>query len=145
MKSTKTIDSKSSNISKLLIYIVGFSMLFILDFPLEGLPWYLIPPIKILAIAPFVFVVSFGKAVRLKNSTLQYGKYYLYFKFKAIIEIPVEDINEIEISKNAENYFEIVAHGKSDKIVIKEIANKKPAEKELEEIKRLIKTSANCR
>lgn len=133
------LDTRESAISRILVIILAFAVLFASDSLLDdSFAWYFEILIKLIIVWIVYLAISFGKEVRLQSSRLQYGSYYLFVCFKVITEIKLDDVEEIAISQDAERYFEIVAYSGVDRIVIKKVTDKAKAKIELERIQTLI-------
>ncbi len=90
-------------------------------------------------------ILNASKRVELKQMEIVEGIYINPFGFiKISNRILINDIREIGINQNSKKYFEIFAKSKEGKILkIKVIANKLPAEIELEIIKKEISNFEN--
>jgi hypothetical protein len=90
-------------------------------------------------------ILNASKRVELKQMEIVEGIYINPFGFiKISNRILINDIREIGINQNSKKYFEIFAKSKEGKILkIKVIANKLPAEMELEIIKKKISNFEN--
>jgi len=103
----------------------------------------LLPSISIIFISFFILnALNTSLVVAIKNEEIIKGIFCIPFGFLKINErIKISDIIEVELRQNEKLYYEIIAESNSEKsLLIKSIANKIPAEKELNRIASEINT-----
>ena len=106
----------------------------------------LLPSIILVLISYFILnVLNTSHVVAIKNVEIIKGIYCLPFGFLKVNErINLSDIKNIELKQNEKLYYEIIAESNTNNpLIIKSIANKIPAKKELNRIKAEISTFAN--
>lgn len=99
---------------------------------------------KILIFFGLAFVcyypLCFSKAVRIENSILKFGIYNTVFGFVKIKnQILLSEVTEVNMKQSDDKFFQIIVFSDNNQIVLKKIANRIPAEEELERLKLLIK------
>ncbi len=126
--------------SRVFVVVFAFCVLFLPDFLFKGkILWYYSIPLNLSLVWLVYLVFDFGEEIRLDNKILKQGKYHRLTKsFKTINQIKTSEIIRIDLVQNDKRYYEIVAFSEKDKIVIKKIPNKIPAQDELEKIKTII-------
>ncbi len=118
---------------------IGFSVSNIYEFKLFDSNFFeLLHLISLLIFTYIIYqILNISKRVELRKNELTEGFYINPIGFiKVNNQISINEIIEININQNSKKYFDIFAKAKNGKIVIiKTIANKFPAKRELEIIK----------
>lgn len=92
----------------------------------------------------FLFIVwlmllDVGKVTRFKNNTVKKGLYVSVWGFiKTEQEIEADKIKQIVIQQNPELTFEIKAIANNEEMILKTVANRSEAEKELIQLTKLL-------
>lgn len=89
-------------------------------------------------------ILNLSKRVELKKNEIIEGIYINPIGFvKVNNRILIKDVIEIGMQQNSKKYFELFTKSKYDTIIIKVIANKFPAERELQIVKNEIQKCRN--
>ncbi|QXP60837.1 hypothetical protein [Olleya sp. HaHaR_3_96] len=109
--------------------------------PIQLLPFLF----RLLILYIILNALNTSQVLALKNGEIIKGIYCLPFGFLKVNEsIPISDIKQIQLKQNKKLYYEIIAQTNTNSsLVIKAIANKIPAEKELIRIKTEISAFEN--
>mgnify|MGYP006999712475 FL=1 len=100
---------------------------------------------SILYILIFHLILNTSKVVVIKKNEIIKGLYCLPFGFFKVRErMKISDINEIRLEQNEKLFYEVIVETNNKNVLlIKSIANKLPAEKELDRIKTEINSITN--